>query len=296
MVKTSRAFSIPHFMAFIFNDQVYTDEHFSVHPGNRGLNYGDGVFETLRYSFGRINFWEDHYFRLMEGMRIMRMEIPMSFSPEFLEEKLKQCVESNGLKEKAARVKILVTRKNGGFYTPESNKIDYLITATPLNEASFQLNERGLNIDLYKDYYKAKGLLSNIKTTSAQLYVVASVYRQENGLDECLLLNPDKEVCEAISSNLFLIDGDELLTPPLSTGCLKGIIRKKILAFAPKIGLTVKEEAFSPFKLQKAEEVFLTNSIQGIRWVERYRKKTFVSTKTSKILQRLNTEVALNSN
>ena len=153
-----------------------------------------------------------------------------------------------------------------------------------------------MKTDLFKDYFKPKSLLSNIKSTAAQLYTVAAIYRHENGFDECFLLNEAKEITEAISSNVFLIEGNKLITPPLSSGCLKGVVRKNILALAPKIGFEVVEEAFSPFRLQKVDEVFLTNTIKGIQWVGQYRKKEFGNTKTQKILQRLNTEVALNSN
>jgi branched-chain amino acid aminotransferase len=283
-------------MVYIYNEEVFDQKSLAIDLENRGLNYGDGVFETLKYARGRINFWEDHYFRLMEGMRILRMEIPMTFSPEYLQEQLKKCLAANQLQDKSARLKLLVTRKAGGYYTPQTQEVDFLITAKPLGHEAYSLNKTGLKIDLFKDYYKSASLLSSIKSTSAQLYTVASTFRQENNLDECLLLNHQKEVCEAISANLFLVSGNDLITPPLSTGCLKGIIRKKILAFAPKMGFNVREEAFSPFQLQKADEAFLTNTIKGIQWIKQYRKKQFALNQTHKIVQRLNTEVALNSN
>jgi branched-chain amino acid aminotransferase len=283
-------------MAYLLNGEIYSGKTLETALSNRGLNYGDGIFETIKYAFGRYNFWEDHYFRLMESMRIVRMEIPMSFSPEFLEAEFKRVLQANGLEAGGARLKILVTRQAGGFYTPQANTIDYLITAEPIENRAFQLNKEGLKIDLFKDHFKSKSLLSNLKSTSAQLYTVAAVYRQENNFDECLLINENKEIVEAISSNVFLIEGKTLITPPLSSGCLKGVIRKNILKIAPSLGFEVKEETFSPFKLQKVDEVFLTNSIKGIEWVEQYRKKEFGNQHTQKLAQRLNTELALNSN
>ncbi len=260
---------------------------------SRALNYGDGVFETLRYAHGRINFWEDHYFRLMSSMRILRMEIPMGFSPEYLEDQLKNTIEANKTGN-TARIKLLVVRKSGGYYTPSDNNVDFLITAFPLEDPSFKLNERGLEIDLYKDFYKPKNLLSGLKTTSAQFYTLASVFRKENNLDECLLLNEQKHLIETISSNIFLVKGNRVITPSLKSGCLKGVIRKNVLEILTKMDYDIVEkEDISPFELQKADEVFLTNTIKGIQWVSGYRKKEFKCDLSRKLVEKLNVKVAL---
>jgi branched-chain amino acid aminotransferase len=281
-------------MDYNLNGFIIRNKHLGIQINNRGLNYGDGIFETLKFANNRINFWEDHYFRLMASMRIVRMDIPMDFSPEYLENQIRKTLAVNGLSEKAARVKLLVVRKAGGLYTPETNAVDFLITTEESSTPSFQLNEQGLNIDLYKDFYKNSGMLSTIKTTSAQLYTVASIFRKENNYDECLLLNERKEVVEAISSNIFIVKGDDLITPPLESGCLKGIMRKKIIEFAPQLKFNVKEESFSPFALQKADEVWLSNSIKGLQWVGQYRKKSYRQERAAEMLKKININIALN--
>ncbi|HAD97664.1 MAG TPA: aminotransferase class IV [Cryomorphaceae bacterium] len=275
-----------------WNGELIHSDTLKIGLDNRGLNYGDGVFETLKYANGRINFWEDHYFRLMSSMRIMRMEIPMSFSAEYLEEQLLQTVQENKLD--TARIKLLILRKPGGLYTPQLNDVDYLVTASSLEQARFVLNEEGLTIDMYKDFYKPKNLLSNLKGASAQLYTLASVFRKENGLDECLLLNDQKYLTETISSNIFLVKGKEVITPSLKSGCLKGIIRKQVLEILSKMDYAaVEQENISPFELQKVDEVFLTNTIQGIRWVKRYRKKEFGCKLSAELTEKLNVKAAL---
>jgi branched-chain amino acid aminotransferase len=281
-------------MDYNLNGFIIRNKHLGIQISNRGLNYGDGVFETLKFANNRINFWEDHYFRLMASMRIVRMDIPMDFSPEYLEDQIRKTLDVNGLSNKAARVKLLVVRKAGGLYTPETNAVDFLITTEELSSPSFQLNEKGLNIDLYKDFYKNSGMLSTIKTTSAQLYTVASIFRKENNYDECLLLNERKEVVEAISANIFIVKGDDLITPPLESGCLKGIMRKKIIEFATQLNFNVKEESFSPFALQKADEVWLSNSIKGLQWVGQYRKKSYRQERAAEMLKKININIALN--
>ncbi|MCR9153927.1 MAG: aminotransferase class IV [Bacteroidetes bacterium] len=280
-------------MNYNLNGYIIRNKHLSIQVNNRGLNYGDGIFETLKYSRKRFNFWEDHYFRLMASMRIVRMEIPMDFSPEYLEEQMLKALNANQLEEQSARVKILVVRKAGGYYSPKTNEIDFLITVEPLTDASYTLNEQGLEVDLFKDFYKLSGLLGNLKSTSSQLYTIAGVFAQENNLDDVLLLNEKKEVIESTKANIFLVKGDDLITPPLESGCLKGIMRKQIIELAPQLGFTVKEEAFSPFALQKADELWLTNSVQGLQWVGKYRKKTFADQRAQEMVKRLNVKLAL---
>lgn len=284
-------------MLYNFNGELIEGNTFETTIQNRGLNYGDGVFETLRFANNRINFWEDHYFRLMSSMRIMRMEIPMTFSPEFLEKEIRDTIlaNQNHHDSKNFRVKVLINRKAGGFYSPDSNEIDYLISLIPLKEDRFILNENPLEIDLYKDFYKQKGMLSNLKLASSPLLTLASIFKTENQLDECLLVNDGKYLTEAISSNVFIVQNSKLRTPSIDSGCLKGIIRKKIIEIARKLEIEVEEvDQLSPFDLQKADEIFLSNSIKGIQWVGKYRKKTYGNELSSKLLQKLNIRAALN--
>ncbi len=280
-------------MDYNLNGFIIRNKHLGIQVNNRGLNYGDGIFETLKYSRGRLNFFEDHYFRLMASMRIVRMEIPMDWSPEYLEEQIHKTLKANDLEEKSARVKVLVVRKAGGLYSPETNDVDFLITTEEWFKESFELNEEGLEIELFKDYYKIGGLLGNVKSTSAQLYTIASIFAQENNYDDVILMNEQKEVLESTKSNLFMLKGEDLMTAPLSSGCLKGVTRKRILELAPQLGLNVKVESFSPFALQKADEIWLTNAMNGLQWVGKYRKKTYGKQKAEEMLKKLNVSIAL---
>ena len=280
-------------MIYQYNGQFVNSERINLNVNDRALRYGDSVFESIKYAHGRINFLEDHYFRLMSSMRILRMEIPMAFSPEYLEEQIRLTLAENNLADKAARVRLQVSRKEGGLYTPVNNDVNLLISVQEIEHSSYELNEKGLEIDIFKDYYKQKSLLSNIKSGSAILYTVASIYRSENELDECLLLNDDKMVAEAISANVFVVKGNTVTTPPLSDGGLKGVMRKQVLELLPKMGYEVEEKSISPFDLQKADELFLTNASQGIRWVEKYRKKSFGKKVSEELTKKLNIQVAL---
>tara|TARA_R110000823_G_scaffold227834_2_gene355137 strand:- start:100091 stop:100951 length:861 start_codon:yes stop_codon:yes gene_type:complete len=256
---------------------------------NRGLNYGDAVFETLRFSGGKIYFWEDHYFRLMASMRILRMEIPMNFTMEFLEEEILRTINSSEKKCAAVRVKIIVWRKTGGKYTPTTNEVDYAISFEKLEEPFYTLAETDCEIELFKDHFINSGLLSTLKTTNRIVNILGSIYAKENNYDNCLLLNENKQVVEALNGNIFLISGNIVKTPPLLDGCLNGILRKQLISIintTPELGL--REASISPFELQKADEIFITNTIQGIVSVTKYRKKEFVNSTAKILLPKLN--------
>jgi len=261
---------------------------------NRAFLYGDGVFETLKIVNNKILFLEDHYFRLMASMRVVRMEIPMNFTMEFFEEMVLNLVNKNGISD-CARVRITVFRNDGGLYLPKSNDVSYLIHSTALDNASYILNTAEYEVDLYKDFYITKQLLSSIKTTNKLINVTGSIFAHENGFDNCLLINDTKNVVEAIQGNLFMVQGKKLITPPISEGCLNGIMRKQILALAKKMeGIEVAEEIISPFELQKADELFLTNVITGIQPITKYRKKQFTSNIANLLLQKLNESISEN--
>ena len=256
---------------------------------NRAFKFGDGVFETLKSVNGRLLFWEPHYLRLMASMRIMRMEIPMNFTLEFLQEEIQKVLDANELADQPARVRLTVFRNEGGLYLPLTNEVSYLIEATALSSPFYTLSQNSYEVDLIKDFYVNADLLSTIKTNNKALHVVGSIFAHENELDNCLLLNNHKNVVEALNGNLFLVNGSVIKTPPLSEGCMNGIIRKELIKIIEKTeGLTLEETPISPFELQKADELFMTNTIIGIRPITKYRKKEFSSQVAQQLVGKLN--------
>ena len=121
---------------------------------NRGFLLGDAVFETFKIVNNRILFLEDHYFRLMSSMRILRMEIPMNFTMEFLEQQIFELIQINKI-EDSARVRMTVFRNSGGFYLPETNEISYLIQSSELKSNQYALNNDRYEVDLFKDLGKS---------------------------------------------------------------------------------------------------------------------------------------------
>jgi len=260
---------------------------------NRAFLYGDGVFETLKIIDNKILFLEDHYFRLMASMRVVRMEIPMNFTMEYFEEQILALANTNGCSA-SARARITVYRNDGGYYLPKQRSVSFLINCDALENKLYVNDSKPYEVDLYKDFYVTKQLLSSIKTTNKMINVTGSIFADENGLDNCLILNDDKNVIEALNGNLFMFFEGKLITPPISEGCLNGVMRKQILGLASKIeGLEVVEEPISPFNLQKADELFITNVIKGIQSITKYRKKEFGNTVANELVKRLNAQIRL---
>ncbi|MFM9825038.1 aminotransferase class IV [Flavobacterium sp.] len=261
---------------------------------NRGFLYGDAVFETVKIVNSKILFLEDHYFRLMSSMRIVRMEIPMNFTMEYIEEQILALAKSK-VALACSRARITVYRNDGGYYLPTTNTVSFLIDLQPMENKEYVLNSNHYEVDLFTDFYVTRHLLSSIKTTNKIINITASIYASENGLDNCLLLNDAKNVVEALQGNIFMLRGDKLITPPVSEGCLNGVMRKQVLKLAKGIeNLEVVEETISPFDLQKADELFITNVIKGIQPISKYRKKEYTSILANKLVQKLNNFIGIN--
>lgn len=252
----------------------------------RATMYGDAVFETIRMRDNKLLFVEDHYFRLMASMRILRMPIPMEFTPEFFVD------EANRLAEEVAvtdgRLRLQVVRKSEGKYTPDdNNECVWWMELEELSTQDYTWTSNGLKVDLFKDHYIQPGLLSTLKSSNALPYVLAGIFAKENGYDAMLLVNDKKMLVEANAANVFVLKDNIIKTAPLEDGPLRGVFRKNLIGWAKEIGLEIKEESINPFELQKADEIWLTNTISGVQWVEKYRKRTYKGDKAKELIELL---------
>lgn len=277
-------------MKINYNGNIIGEEDTIFTINNRAFKYGDGVFDTCKYSYDKVLFWEEHYLRLMAGMRVLRMQIPMVFSMEYLEEEILTLIKANELEHKAVRVRISVFRKDGGKYTPLSNEIDYVIEVQALSAPFYVLDESAYEVELFKDFFVQADLLANIKHTNRTINILGSIFAEENDYQNCLLLNSNKNIAGALNGNLFMVNGQTLKTPPLSDGALNGITRKVLMKTLAKTqDYEVIEASISPFELQKADELFITNSIVGIQPIRQYRKKSYTCEVAKSLIGKLNT-------
>lgn len=250
------------------------------------LGFANAISDILKYKNKKVYFIEDHYFRLMSSMRMIRMKIPIEFTLDFYEEQiLKTINETNS--GSTYQIRVTVYRKDRQSISEQVNPIDFVIEANEFVNAIPKLYE----IDLYKDFYVFSGLLSTIKTSNRLIFDLASIYAAENDFQNSVLINENKNIVQVVDANIFLIKGKDILTPILSEGCMNGIIRRKIIDLLHlDKSYTVKEKPISPFELLQADELFITNSMIDIRSVLKYRKKTYQTNETENIKRLFNKE------
>lgn len=269
------------------NGTIISAEDYSLRAGNRGHLYGDGVFESIRIYNGRPINMENHIMRMIEGALRIKMRPPSYFDVNFFTEKIQELLDKSGISE-GGRCRISLDRSMGGTYRPETNEVEYFIEVYPLENNSFELNSKGLEVDIYLGHKKPKESLSNFKTKNGLIYVLASIAAKEKGLDDFLLMNTDGGILESTSSNLFVVSNGVLYTPGLEEGCLAGTMRMQIINLALKEGIKVYECNILPQNLLVADEIFLTNAINGIKWVSGYRTKRYFNNTSRKLIALLN--------
>ena len=253
---------------------------------NRSFLYGDGLFETIHANGTEPQFIKMHMKRMLGSMKILKMVIPGFFSAEYFTSHIKGVLTRNK-QFQGARVRITVFRSSGGLYTPEVNEVSFVIESDPLDNDLFTLNQQGYKVEVFTDIVKPANLLSSVKTTSALPFVLAGIFKSENLLDDCLILNSSARICESISSNIFLVKGNKYYTPSLKEGCLPGIMRQVIIDIIKNEGLYMNDGcSLTVEDLLNSDEIFLTNSISGIRWVVAFRQKRYYN-KSSKFLIKL---------
>lgn len=209
-----------------------------------------------------------HWNRLKLGFERLRLEMPDYYSLPYFDSEIRQLTKAKG----NWRIRLSIWRSGGGLYTPEINLPEFLIEASPLPDSHFRLNQIGLKIGLFTGFKvpilsNTLSVLPSFKSASSLPYVLASIHKKESSLDDCLLLNTlDRLVC-ASSSNVFLVKNGELLTPSIPEGSIKGTMRGAVMDVAKQLGILVRAAPVPKNALAEADEIFLTNAIQGIRWV-----------------------------
>ena len=263
-------------------------DSYSIKAGNRGHLYGDGFFESIRIINGTIANFENHFIRIIETIKVLKMILPQNFTREFIAMEIQKLIDQNNIKA-GGRVRLSIDRKPGGNYLPRTNEIDYFIETYKLPNNNFTLNEAGYRIDLYNEIKKSITFLSNFKTKNALIYVMAKIFAKENRLDDVLLQNDRLGIIESSSANLFIVSNGVLYTPALDSGCLGGSMRMQIINLAIQNNIKVYECVITPQNLLSADELFLTNAISGLIWVGNYRTKTYnneISQRICELLQK----------
>jgi len=255
-------------MLINFNGKVVPADQPVLSAKNRSFHFGDGLFESIRVFEGKMPFFPRHWNRMRLGFERLKFEIPAYFTESLLVNEIQKLTEGKG----NWRIRLTVWRSGGGRYTPEGNLPAFLIEAEMLDSNQFELNQSGLIVGVFQQFRlplatSKPSIIQGFKTTSALHYVLASIYKKEEGLDECLLLNSGERIVCGSSSNIFVVKNNELITPPTSDGCIKGTMRGNLLEACKRLNFKVLTVPITMENLKNADEVILTNAISGIQWI-----------------------------
>ncbi len=259
----------------------------TINAGNRAHLYGDGLFETIRVIHGKPINLENHIQRIKDGAQVLKMRVPAFMTTPFFEEKMIELLQKSEISE-GGKVRLSLDRTTGGTYLPESNEVTYFLEVYTHQSADFELNSKGLEIDLFTNIKKSNDVLANYKTKNGLIYVMAALNAKERGLDDVLISNYNGGILESSNSNLFVVSNGVLYTPGLEEGCLAGTMRMQIINLALNHGIKVYECNILPQNLLSADEIFLTNAVRGIVWVSGYRTKRYFNTIARKLVAFLN--------
>jgi branched-subunit amino acid aminotransferase/4-amino-4-deoxychorismate lyase len=278
-------------MNYVFHRGEYISENQAfITRDNRAFRFGDGCFESIRVIGGRALFVENHFKRAVDTLRALRIDIPVYFTAENLRHQIQGLLERNAI-HSGGRVRITFYRKSDGFYLPKVDELAYFIEAEIMLDNEFTVSPVGKNVDIFSDLKKDVNRLSIFKTLNTQLYVMASLFAKEKGLDDALIQNNKMALIEATSSNFFIVSNGVLYTPMLQDGCVAGTMRMTLINLALENQIKVYECTLNPQNLLAADEMFLTNAIRGIEWVASYRTKRYFNQMSKRLTALLNASI-----
>ena len=251
-------------MSYInINGKLIPAESAAVRADNRALRYGYGLFETMLVRNGQIRLEHYHWKRLREG--IAALDIP---ADKFFMQKLKAALLNTVQKvapQGFCRVRVQVYAGNGGLYDADF-KAGFIVEAFPLDEGVTELNESGLRLGI-ADAVKHSSAISHIKTSAALPYALAARQAKVSRWNDALMLNEHGRAIESTIANLFWVEDDVIYSPPISEGCIAGVMRRYLMEMATDAGFRIAERLCTITDLERAQTVFLSNAIRGVRWV-----------------------------
>jgi 4-amino-4-deoxychorismate lyase len=250
---------------------------------DRGLHYGDGLFETIPVQDGSLLCFEEHAERLISGCE--RLSIPFT-NTDLLKVEANSLI--NGIDK--AVIKIIITRGQGGrgYALPENTEPSRIISLYPFPQYSKENSEQGVNVRTCDYRYSHNPRLAGIKHLNRLEQIMARSEWDDYSIAEGVVLDHDENVIEGTMSNIFYVLDNVLYTPDLSNCGVEGIVRNKIVKLAPDINIQTKINKISHQSLLAADEIFLTNSVIGVWPIKMIDEKVFsVGKKTQQIQQLL---------
>jgi branched-subunit amino acid aminotransferase/4-amino-4-deoxychorismate lyase len=259
--------------------------------GNRAVRFGDALFENIHAWATEAQLLENHYNRLVSGMTLLGMSVPGRLTQPSLARYITQLLNRNKIFG-GAGIRLTIFRETGESLLPGNQNVSFILESEALEAGKYILNEKGYVIDVCQEYRRSGGILSGLKTTGYLPNVMTSLFCEQHALDDALMLNESGRISGSTRSNIFLVRESSLFTPVLGQGCIPGVMREVIIKLAKEAGLQVNDHSsLTPAVLDDADEVFLTNAVEGIRWAGAYRQRRFYKNMAQMLVRKLNDKV-----
>ncbi len=268
------------------NNQFAIDSEAKVPFSNRGLNYGDGFFETIKIFNHKPLFWNFHFERVVNTLKVLQLECKELNELEALIQKLCLNNECNG----GARIKILFTRKSGGLYAPNESEMDVIISYQHLANELYTYQQIK-NIGVFEKWTKSTSKFDNLKTTSALIYVLASDHAKQNNFEDVFIKNTKGNIIESSNANIFVVKDGIAYTPNLSEGCLDGVFRKFLIKNFSLLNIKIVEQEISEEFVLNADEIFTSNVIKGISSVRCFGGKEYMVEMAMELVNKISSEL-----
>ena len=243
-----------------FNGKLVNEREAQISPFDHGLLTGDGVFETMIAYKSKPFAFTRHYERLSQSADAFGLSIP---TPEALRLACEQVAKANDMFP--ARIRITVTGGRAPLGSEKGTDSENVIVAA----AAVPDQPETSDVITVPYVRNEHGALAGLKTTSYGENVIALARAHEMGAREAIFGNVAGNLCEGTGSNIFVVNEGQLLTPPLSSGCLPGVTRSLVLEICKKIGIRLEQSNFPISELIGIDSAFLTSTLRGVQPIER---------------------------
>lgn len=259
-----------------WDGEIVNKNTFYVSPDSRALRYGDGFFETMKVNEFIILLEHLHFERLFLSLDLLQFDIPSFYTPLYFQQQIERLLHQNN-HSSLARVRLMFYRGDGGVYGQINNDPNFIIQSWPLQKEVNELNTAKLEIGIFKDARKVSDKFSSVKSNNFLCYIMAAFFVTKNKLHDALILNPYNRIADATIANIFIVQNGIIKTPSLAEGCISGVYRKYLLQSFSNDGIPFIEGQITIDELLNASEVFLTNAINGIKWIYKCRNSYYLN-------------------
>ncbi len=255
---------------------------------HRYLRFADGFFETMRAFAIHVPLFSLHFQRMKKAFDLLLLNNEQFPDEETLLFDIQRLIKSNK-HFGSSRIRITVYRAGEGLYATNEHAIEWFVESFPIDNTTFVLNTKGLHISVYEHLTKPMSPLNSIKFNHPTVNILAANWARQRRLDDAILINERHHLVEATSSNLFVVKDKIIYTPPTDDGGVDGIMRRYLLtSVLMELGMQVIDKSFKKDLLDTADEIFLTNAVQGCLWVVGYHQRRFYNDIAKQLIQELN--------